>query len=81
MATERVHVLYEHDPADLHDIQLAVVAGHVVPGEADWQSAYRDTIAGQRCVWAVVEVPARPVVWLKDRSGPRRVVRWRPPAR
>jgi len=76
MAKQRVTVPYNHDPADLQRIELAVVAGKLQPRERDWQPAYRDTRDGQRVVWIKTEVPARnPVVWIRDRDGARRASR------
>lgn len=65
----RIIVAYEHDPADLRAIQLAVADE---PAESDWRAALRDTIDGQRVVWARFDRPARRV-WLRDRDGTRKV--------
>lgn len=67
-------VTYEHDPADLHRIDLAV-AESGVPGDEDWRPAMRDTIDGRRVVWARFDVPRRYTTWVRDRDGVRAVRR------
>ena len=56
MAVQRVSVPYEHDPADLQTIYLAVTSG-TEPQEHEWKPAYRDTRDGRRVVWVKTEVP------------------------
>src|SRR5690606_7886763 len=58
MAVQRVSVPYEHDPADLQTIYLAVTSG-TEPQEHEWKPAYRDTRDGRRVVWVKTEVPPR----------------------
>ncbi|WP_214103248.1 hypothetical protein [Acrocarpospora catenulata] len=70
----KVSVPYEHDPADLSPIHLAVLPRGARPGEDDWVPAYRDTVDGRRVVWARFEDPAG-VVWLRTRDGQREVTR------
>src|SRR5690606_7372062 len=77
MAMQRVTVPYEHDPADLQTIYLAVVTSRGEPRARDWRPAYRDERHGRRVVYIRAEVPPRNVaVWLKDRNGVRRATRF-----
>lgn len=77
MAVQRVSVPYEHDPADLQTIYLAVTSG-TEPQEHEWKPAYRDTRDGRRVVWVKTEVPQRNVaVWIRDRNGVRRATRFK----
>ncbi len=69
----RVVVAYDHDPADLGAVDLAVAGGP--PDDADWLPALRTTVDGQRVVWVRAVVPAGARVWLRDRDGPRQVRR------
>lgn len=68
----KVTVAYEHDPADLATVYLAVTGRGARPGEDSWRPALRDTVRGQRVVWARFEAAAD-VVWLRDRDGARQV--------
>lgn len=79
---EKIIVPYQHDPADVQTIHLAVVSGAAVPGPDDWRPALRDTVGGRPVVWArFAKLPERPVSWLRDRDGARRVTPWTPPLR
>ncbi|MEV0968524.1 hypothetical protein [Microtetraspora glauca] len=70
----KLTVSYEHDPADLSTIYLAVVPRGVRPSASSWRPALRDTVAGQRVVWIrVTDVSG--VVWLRDRDGERQAQR------
>ncbi|MFI7042664.1 hypothetical protein ACIBI0_38805 [Microbispora rosea] len=65
---------YDHNPADLSAIYLALVPRGARPIAADWRPALRDTVDRiGRVVW--VRFPsADGVLWLKDRNGERQVV-------
>lgn len=71
----KVTVAYEHDPADLSTIYLAVVPRGARPGPDSWRPAYRDTVGGQRVVWARFEHNTGEV-WVRDWAGERQVRRW-----
>lgn len=60
----KVSVEYEHDPADLGDIALAVLPVGTAgpPSEDQWRPAYRD-----------LDDRNRPVVWIKTDQEPGRV--------
>jgi len=68
----KVTVTYEHDPADLSTVHLAVTARGSRPRTGSWRPALRDTVNGQHVVWARFEEPPG-VVWLRDRHGERQV--------
>jgi hypothetical protein len=68
----KVLVAYEHDPADLATVYLAVTPRGSLPSEGAWRPALRDTVNGQRVVWARFET-ADGIVWLRDRDGERQV--------
>lgn len=69
----KVTVAYEHDPADLSAIYLAVCKTKQ-PAEDDWRPALRDTVDGQRVVWARFPGATGVVdVWIADRDGTRQV--------
>lgn len=67
----KVTVAYEHNPADLATVYLAVTGRGSRPGEDSWRPALRDTIDGRRVVWARFEADG--TVWLRDRDGERQV--------
>jgi len=69
---EKVIVKLEHDPSDLRQIWLAFSPGP--PQESDWVPALRDTIDGQRVVWAKYPEGTTGNLWVKDRDGVRRVI-------
>jgi hypothetical protein len=66
----KVSVPYEHDPADLSPIWLAVLPRGTRPGGDDWKPALRDTVAGRRVVYARFEDPAG-VIWIRTKDGQR----------
>lgn len=68
----KVTVPYDHNPADLATVYLAVTPRGSRPSEDAWRPALRDTVGGQRVVWARFEEPPG-VVWLRDRDGERQV--------
>lgn len=72
----KITIPYEHDPADLRPIHLAVVGRGARPGADAWQPALRDTVDGRRVVWIRSEI-AGDVVWLRDHAGERQVRRLR----
>jgi hypothetical protein len=65
---------YHHDPANLQPIYLAVTTSRT-PTADSWKPAFRDTIGGQRVVWA--KFPERGGgkvnLWLRDSTGDRLV--------
>lgn len=68
----KVTINYDHDPADLTLVEIAVRKGK--PTEADWKPALRDTVDGQRVVWARFDdLPGDAQVWLRDGAETRRV--------
>lgn len=71
----KVCVAYDHDPADLDTIYLAVLPNdqRLTPQEDDWQPAYRDLDhLGRSIVWIkVTDPPGR--VWLRDSASDRLV--------
>lgn len=69
----KVMVKYEHDSADFDLIELAVVTtrGSKEPLEG-WVAAYRDTVNGERVVWARFDHTGE--VWVRDRNGARKVL-------
>lgn len=70
----RVVVPYEHNPADLGKIYLAITAS-TLPSPDSWRHALRDTVNGRRVVWADFPSQGRTVsVWVRDRDGDRKVV-------
>jgi hypothetical protein len=70
----KVIVPYEFNPKDLQIVDLAVVGESAQPEDGDWVPAFRDTIDGNRVVWARFPEPgSRMTVWIRDRSGPRRI--------
>jgi hypothetical protein len=68
---EKLVIPYEHDPADLTQIWMAVSQG--APADSEWKAAYRDTINGQLVVWVKYddEVP-QGNIWIRDRAGTHR---------
>lgn len=67
-------VPYDHDPADLSPIYLAIVEVRKKPLKSDWQPALRDTIDGSKVVWVRSDSsvgPKRKVVWVRDKNGER----------
>ena len=70
----KLTVNYPHDPANLQTIYLAVTTSNT-PAPDSWKPAYRDTIGGQRVVWA--QFPKRGGtkvnLWLRDSKGDRLV--------
>ena len=66
-----LRVAYQHDPADLSTVELAVSRRE--PAEGDWRPAFRDTVDGQRVVCIRAEVGRSDRVWLRDSAGARRV--------
>jgi hypothetical protein len=69
----KIVVPYNHDPADFDLIEIAVsqTRSEKEPLEG-WIAAYRDTINGQRVVWARFDHEG--IVWVRDRNGSRRVL-------
>ena len=69
--TPWIRVAYQHDPADLSPVWLAV--SRTEPSDG-WQAAFRDTLAdGTRVVQVRGTVGRGERVWLFDGDGPRRV--------
>lgn len=69
----KVSIPYEHRSDDLALIELALSESGT-PGEDAWHPALRDTVDGQRVVWA--RFPARgrqATVWVRDSTGARPV--------
>jgi hypothetical protein len=72
----KLMVAYDHDSADFSSIYLAVAPRGVRPVEDDWRSAFRDTEAGTRVIWARMPEPGPgDVVWVRDRDGARHAKR------
>lgn len=69
----KITVPYEHNPADLQAIHIAITAtGH--PAKDAWLPAYRDTVNGRRVIWVRVPEQNRTVsVWVRDNDGARQV--------
>ncbi|TKG58887.1 hypothetical protein [Prauserella endophytica] len=69
----RVTIPYDHNPADLRHIHLAITTS-TQPSKDGWKPALRDTIDGRRVVWAEFPASGRTVnVWVRDSNGDRRV--------
>ncbi|GIH69431.1 hypothetical protein [Sphaerimonospora thailandensis] len=69
----KIIVQYEHDPADLATIYLAVAPRGARPADGDWQPAYRDTVNGRRVIWIRADTDG--VVWVRDAAGERQAQR------
>lgn len=69
----KIITAYDHKSHDLSFIYLALMPIGSSPQESDWKPAYRDIINGQRVVWIIDEWNRRSVLWLRDRTGERRV--------
>lgn len=70
----KVVVGYQHNPADLGAVYLAVTTKSR-PAPEDWLPALRDTIDGRRVVWARFPATGRiHTVWVRDRDGDRATV-------
>ncbi|PXY33563.1 hypothetical protein BAY59_10805 [Prauserella coralliicola] len=72
----KISVRYEHQPADLSPIHLAITATTTrqPPSNQSWRPALRDTVDGTRVVWARFPASGRSVnVWLRDKDGVRQV--------
>lgn len=71
---KKLIVDYQHDPANLQTIFLAVTTSKK-PSSDSWKPAFRDTIGGKRVVWA--KFPERGGtkvnLWIRDGSGERLV--------
>lgn len=66
----KITVPYDHDPTDLGAIQMGISQYAAEP--TAWKHAYRDTVDGQRIVWARFHNAAgKVVVWIRDRNGAR----------
>jgi hypothetical protein len=73
MMATKVTVPYDHTPADLQTVYLAISTGARPPSDG-WKPALRDTVNGKRVVWARFPTAGRRVqVWLRDRDGERSV--------
>lgn len=69
----KVLVDYDHDPADLSPIFIAVTT-QAYPAHDAWKPALRDTVNGVKVVWArFPEKPSTFYVWVRDRLGERKV--------
>lgn len=71
--TTKVQVPYEHKTTDFSPIYLALSTS-TQPGKTAWTPAYRDTVDGQRVIWARFPTLGRMVsVWVRDKDGDRKV--------
>lgn len=68
----KIVIPYDHDPASFETISLALVPTGQTPRSDAWVPALRDTVNGRRVVWARFP-PAAGDVWLRDRSGARKL--------
>ena len=71
---EKIVADYDWDPHTTATVDLALTSASKQPGDGEWRPALRDTIAGQRVVWARFEPRrGRQVLWVRDRAGARRL--------
>jgi hypothetical protein len=66
----KVTVPYDHDPESLATIYLGISAS-AREAPTKWRPAYRDTVDGQRVVWARFKESGQ--VWIRDDGGERLV--------
>ena len=71
--TPWIRVPYDHDPADLSAVRMAVAEKRPAPEDDVWQPAYRDTHEGERVVQIRSVKRSRDKVWISDRDGVRAV--------